>query len=251
MDLIARVLSVRRATPSAQIVRVTLDGSAFSYVAGQTAMLAPAGSGQRTPYSIASAPEETAADGILEFLIKHDAAGRWGAELEPLRRGARLAIGGPFGSFTFPESPRETRFLFIAGGTGIAPLRSMMRHVLSRQQAAGKRAQAAGHRAQAAGNRQQVSVLYSARTPRDFAYGAELRRLARRGEIGLVLTATRELTPRWRGKRGRIVPGELALLVDDAATLCFVCGPASMMADVPLMLQELGIDRSRIRVEEW
>lgn len=251
MDLIARVLSVRRATPSAQIVRVTLDGSDFSCLAGQTAMIAPAGSGGPVPYSIASAPEETAADGILEFLIKHDAAGRWGAQFEPLRRGARLAIGGPCGSFTFPESPRETRFLFIAGGTGIAPLRSMMRHVLGRGQGSGLKTQAEGLRAQATGHRPQVSVLYSARTPKDFAYGAELRRLARRGEISLVLTATRQHTPRWRGKRGRIVPGELALLVDDAATLCFVCGPASMVADVPLMLQELGIARSRIRVEEW
>lgn len=94
-------------------------------------------------------------------------------------------------------------------------------------------------------------MLYSARTPDDFAYGAELRRLARHGEISLVLTATRESAPRWRGKRGRIVPGELALLVDDAATLCFVCGPASMVADVPLMLENLGIDRARIRVEDW
>jgi ferredoxin-NADP reductase len=96
-----------------------------------------------------------------------------------------------------------------------------------------------------------VSVLYSARTPMDFAYGPELRRLARRGEISLVLTATRQSTPGWKGKHGRIVPGALALLVDDAATLCFVCGPEPMVADVPLMLQELGIDPSRIRVEEW
>lgn len=247
MDLIARVLSVRRATPSAQIVRVTLDGSGFSYLAGQAAMIAPAGSGGSVPYSIASAPEETAADGILEFLIKHDAAGRWGADFEPLRRGARLTIGGPFGSFTFPERPRETRFLFVAGGTGIAPLRSMMRHALGRQQGSGLKAQGAGLGWQ--GSR-HVSLLYSARSPRDFAYGAELRRLARRGEISLVLTTTRQHTPRWRGKRGRIVPGELALLIDDAATLCLVCGPASMVADVPLMLQELGIDPSRIRVEE-
>lgn len=210
-------------------------------------MIAPAGSGEPVPYSIASSPEEIAADGILEFLIRHDAAGRWGARFEPLRRGARLAVGGPCGSFTFPRGPRETRFLFIAGGTGIAPLRSMVRHVLGRGQGSGDRAQRSGLEAQGAGH---VSVLYSARTPEDFAYGTELRGLARQGEISLVLTATRQHTPGWRGRRGRIEPGELARLVDDPATLCFVCGPSSMVADVPLMLQELGIDRSRIRVEE-
>jgi NAD(P)H-flavin reductase len=242
VDLIARVVSVRRTTPSARIVRVALNGAGFPYRAGQAALVAPAGHSGGVPYSIASAPEDTAADGILEFLIKHDSAGLWGEEFAPVRRGASLAVQGPVGSFTFPENPRETNFLFIGGGTGIAPLRSMLRHVL--------RAGAPG-KGQGPAGRGRVSVLYSARTPDDFAYGTELRRLARRGEISLVLTATRQSTAGWKGKRGRIVPGELALLVDDAATLCFVCGPESMVADVPLMLQELGIDPSRIRVEEW
>ncbi len=97
----------------------------------------------------------------------------------------------------------------------------------------------------------RVSVLYSARTPDDFAYGTELRQLARHGEISLVVTATRHSTPRWKGRRGRIVKGELAWLLDEAATLCFICGPAQMVADVPVMLEELGIGRSRIRVQEW
>jgi ferredoxin-NADP reductase len=242
VDLIARVDSVRRATPSTRIIRVALDAE-FPYLAGQAALIGPAGSSERLPFSIASAPEETAADAHLEFLIKTDEDGRWGSsEFAPLGRGARLAVSGPVGSFTFPEEAQEHSFLFIAGGTGISPVRSMLHHVLAREPNALLRPD---------GTRRRVSVLYSARTPDDFAYGAELRRLARRGEISLVLTATRQSTPRWRGKRGRIVPGELALLVDDAATLCFVCGPASMVADVPVMLQELGIDRSRIRIEEW
>lgn len=242
MDLIARVDSVRRATPSARIVRVALEVE-FPFVAGQAVLLGPAESSERVPYSIASGPEESAADRHLEFLIKVDAHERWGSSVfPPLRRGARLSISGPAGTFTFPPDAPEHSYLFIAGGTGIAPVRSMLHHALAREQ---------GELSRADGIRRQISVLYSARTPQDFAYGPELRRLARRGEISLVLAATRESTPRWRGKRGRIVPGELALLVDDAATLCFVCGPASMVADVPLMLQELGIDRTRIRVEEW
>ena len=64
-------------------------------------------------------------------------------------------------------------------------------------------------------------------------------------------TATRGGDERWKGGRGRIATAQLALLVDDPATLCFVCGPAAMVDDVPAMLRELGIDRSRIRLEEW
>ena len=232
-DLVLRATSVRRATPTSLIVRVDLDGAPFHYRAGQVVALGPARSPVQIPYSIASAPEDTEKDGTIEFLVKTDSAGRWGQHFEPIRRGSRLAVRGPAGSFTFPDVPREHRFLFIAGGTGIAPLRSMIRHaILSRRPG-------------------RIRLLYSARTPQDFAYLPELRGMARREEIGLSLTATREMTPRWRGARGRIVAAQLSTLVDDPATLCFVCGPASMVADVPLILRELGIDRTRILLEDW
>jgi ferredoxin-NADP reductase len=97
----------------------------------------------------------------------------------------------------------------------------------------------------------QVSLLYSARTPSDFAFLSELRGMARSGEIDLSLTATRETTPRWRGARGRIAAAQLAPLVKSPETLCFVCGPAAMVDDVPPMLHRLGIDKSRIRLEDW
>ena len=232
-DFVLRVSSVRKATPSSRIVRLDLDGASLLYQAGQVASLGPVDSSTQIPYSIASAPEETATDASIQFLIKSDSAGRWGGHFDPLRRGSLLAVHGPAGSFVFPEAPRERRFLFIAGGTGIAPLRSMIRHAVL--------AGLPGH----------VSLLYSARTPTDFAYLPELRGMARRGEISLAVTATREMPPRWRGARGRIVAPQLSALVEDPETLCFVCGPASMVADVPLMLRELGIDRTRIRLEDW
>jgi len=232
-DLILRVRSVRQATPASCIVTIDLDGAPFSYRAGQVASLRPEGPGERVPYSIASAPEETRADSILQFLIKVDSNGCWGNDFEPLRRGARVSVCGPSGSFVFPDAPSERRFLFIAGGTGIAPLRSMIRHAtLSRRPG-------------------QLSLLYSARTPHDFAYLPELRAMARRGELTLSTTATREMPVRWRGARGRIAATQLTPLVESPETLCFVCGPASMVSDVPPMLEALGINRSRIRLEDW
>ena len=232
-DLVLRVSSVRRATPASRIVRLALDEARFDYAAGQVASIGPVDTPDRVPYSIASAPEETARDGHLEFLIKIDASGRWGENFQPLRRGGRVALRGPSGSFVFPTSPREGRFLFIAGGTGIAPLRSMIRH------------------AALTGVKGTFRLLYSARTPNDFAYLAELRAMARDGEVQLALSSTREVPPRWRGDRGRIAPAQLARLLDHPETLCFVCGPAAMVADVPPMLEALGVERSRIRLEDW
>lgn len=228
----ATVTSVRRATPATRVVRVRPHHESFTYRAGQVAELGPAGDARMAPYSIASAPEDTARDGQVEFLVKVDAQGRWNDGFEPLRHGQIVRLRGPHGRFTFPDRPVEREFLFIAGGTGIAPLRAMIRHARARVDG-------------------MFRLLYSARTPLDFAYGRELRGMARRGEIDLTLTATRDVEAGWKGERGRITSAQLAALLADPATLCFVCGPASMVDEVPRMLRELGIDRSRIRVEEW
>jgi ferredoxin-NADP reductase len=231
--LVSTVISVRRATPSTRIVRVRLDNGRFRFKPGQAAQIGPLAAGALVPYSIACAPEDTARQGYLEFLIRIDAGtSEWGEHFEPLRRGQQLRVKGPIGGFAFPDHPAEHRFLFIAGGTGVSPIRSMIRHV---------RASVRG----------RTRLLYSARTPLDFAYRQELCGMGRRGEIDVRLTATGDVPDTWRGGRGRIARGQLAALVDDPATLCFVCGPASMVDDVPRMLRELGIEQARIRIEEW
>ncbi len=119
------------ATPRAHIIRLDLQGQSFPYQAGQAAYLQPQGAEKRRPYSIASAPEETARHGLIEFLVQ--TGQRWliGTDAGAGSNRARpLTVEGPLGSFTFPAHPRERQFVFIAGGTGIAPLRSMLWHAL-------------------------------------------------------------------------------------------------------------------------
>lgn len=226
-------MSLRRETPSTRAVRLALGGARFAYQSGQAALLGIVGQPELVPYSFASAPEDSGSGGYLEFLLKLEPGGGWGRHLEGLKRGARLTVQGPVGSFVFPERSDETDTLFVAGGTGIAPLRSMINHVLA------TRADCRLH------------LLYSARTPADFAYLPELKRRARAGQLELVLTATRQIPDRWRGERGRITSDRLARLIETPHTLCFVCGPAAMVDDVPRMLELLGIERGRIRIEDW
>jgi ferredoxin-NADP reductase len=232
-SLVLRASSVRFATPSTRILRLDLDGAVFKYLPGQAANLGLATSAERVPYSIASAPEEALRNGYLEFLIKIEPSGRWGHKFDGLGRGMRIGVQGPWGSFTFPNRPPEQHFLFIAGGTGIAPIRAMLHHMILTRQP--------GH----------PRLLFSARTPDEFAYLPELRRMARHGSLELALTATREVGPRWRGERGRIAASRLAQLVNHPETRCFVCGPSSLVNDVPVMLHALGIPRKLIMLEEW
>jgi len=55
----------------------------------------------------------------------------------------------------------------------------------------------------------------------------------------------------WSGARGRLDRAALSELIRDPETLCFVCGPPALVADMPAVLRELGIPRTRIRIEEW
>jgi ferredoxin-NADP reductase len=234
-DLRLKTLAIREilpATPRARILRIDLDGQAFEYAAGQAVKIGTHGEETRRPYSIASAPEDARREGYLELLVGVNAEGSPGPHLA-LVAGARVDVEGPMGAFTFPADPAERRFVFIAGGTGISPLRAMLRHAL-----------VIPHR--------DIGLFYSARTPEEFAFEAELRALAREGRIELRQTVTRaDDTADWAGARGRLDRAALAELVHDPATLCFICGPSTLVDDMPKQLRDLGIPPSRIRIEEW
>jgi ferredoxin-NADP reductase len=227
-----KITANRAATPTSRIVRLGLNGTPFPYQAGQAAWLAAVPDGEFTPYSFASAPEETVRVGAVEFLVKVDGSTRFGARVTSLHRGDRVVLRGPTGSFVLPQNPTESRLLFIAGGTGIAPLRSMIRHALASGVGTGLR------------------LLYSARSPREFAYLPEFRALAREGVLDLRLTLTGEGT-RWSHGRGRIDAPLLSPVVDGPDTLAFICGPPSMLSEVTQALGALGLSRDRIRTETW
>lgn len=224
------LLSNDAATPTTRIVRVALDGAPFPYRAGQAASVG-LDSEQLTPYSIASAPHETAERGYLEFLVKVDGSTRFGSQVSHLKTGTPLVVTPASGRFGLPADAGKHPLLFIAGGTGIAPLRSMLRHVIDEGRSGSK------------------ALVYSARIPDEFAYVDELRTMNDAGQLDLTLTLTGEARD-WRYARGRAGPEHLAERAA-AHTLCFICGPPSMVNDVPAALIALGVPREHIKTEEW
>jgi ferredoxin-NADP reductase len=119
--------------------------------------------------------------------------------------------------------------LFVAGGTGIAPIRAMLLRAAARPDLA-------------------LALAYSARTSREFAFLAELNAMRRNG-LRLLLTATRDAPASWQHDRGRLTQTRLSTLIASPATLCFVCGPPALVEDVPQVLMKLGIAEGRIRTE--
>jgi NAD(P)H-flavin reductase len=183
------------------VLRLDTGTSGFSYAAGQAVMAGLHGSPLRKPYSIASAPIEAARNGFIELLVQVDDSGGPDPHLELATHGTPLDIEGPFGTFTLPPLGHGARVLLVGGGTGIAPLRSMLVQALD------------------TGMVPVAHVIYSARTVDELAYRDELEGLARAGRIALTFTVTREEGV-WPGRRGRIDRALLAGALSGPNTWC-------------------------------
>jgi glycine betaine catabolism B len=219
-------------TPLTRLIRVDLGTRPFVFQAGQAALIGTHGQTERRPYSIASSPDDAVRHHRLEFLVKVDALGTIGPHLAAVAPGSRIDFEGPTGAFTLGTAPAPA-YLFIAGGTGISPLRSMLRHLI------------------AADTGVPLSVLYSARVPEEFAFRDELERLARRGLIRLHLAVTGQTIGSWDGIRGRIATEALERALPSKEAVCYLCGPPAMVEAVPPLLRQLGVPTNHVRTEEW
>jgi NAD(P)H-flavin reductase len=232
---------VEAVTPRSRLLTLDLRERHFDFRAGHAVLIGMPGVQLRRPYSIASSPEQSIEAHALELLIALEADGTLGAHLPDLTPGTALDLEGPLGTFLFPVELPEQPLLFVAGGTGIAPLRAMIDHVLRCTPAAAL-----------AAKRHRISLLYSARNADEFAFIEELRGHERHGRLALHQTVTRDDGAAWAGDRGRIGrPHFEKVLRDPVNTLCFVCGPRAMVSESVSTLAALGVPANAIRTEAW
>ena len=227
------VLEVVQETPRAVVLTLDAGRDAVPFAAGQAALVGLADRAGRKPYSIACSPEQSARSGVIEFLIEVGIGGQPGPHLAGVRPGSRVAVEGPIGGFVLPRVLRRRELLFVAGGTGIAPLRAMIGSALARSHPPG------------------ITLIYSARTPKEFAFRRELAGLARRRQLRLCMTATREHEGLWRGRRGRIRQSWVDAFVEGRSPLCFVCGPEEFVVHLMGMLSTAGVPARDIRREQY
>lgn len=231
--LVLPLLNVLPVTPRSRLLTLDLCGHPFDFRSGQAVLIGAPGVPRR-PYSIACSPELASETGALELLIALEGNGTLGAHLPDSRPGSPIEVDGPMGTFVVPVDPPEQRLLFVAGGTGIAPLRAMIDHLLRQ------------------GSVQTISLLYSARNGDEFAFIEELRGHEQRGRLEIHQTVTREGSAAWVGSRGRIGRSHFERVVHEPAnTLCFVCGPRAMVNESVSTLAALGVPTGAIRTEAW
>jgi ferredoxin-NADP reductase len=97
----------------------------------------------------------------------------------------------------------------------------------------------------------RLGLVYSARAPEDFAYLSEFQELESAGRILFRQTVTRNQSGDWAGRLGRIDAEYLSPMIEPSSTLCFICGPPALLAEMPAVLQQLGVDASQILMEQW
>lgn len=180
-------------------------------------------------YSIASAPEERVA-----ITVERLEDGEVSPYLtEELRAGDLLEFRGPIGGY-FVWDPEDGGPLFlVAGGSGIVPLRAILRH---RNRTARDVA---------------TRLLYSSRSLDDVIYRAELDQQAQSSQV--IHTLTRKQPLGWSGYRRRVdaeLLGEVAWPAD-WNPLAFVCGPTSFVETVAGGLVDIGYPPERVKTERF
>jgi ferredoxin-NADP reductase len=184
-------------------------------------------------YSIASGPEDDHLVLTVERLDDGEVSPYLVGVLAP---GDELELRGPIGGYFVWNQSLAGPLLLVAGGSGIVPFRSILRH-----------------RA-AVGSDVEARLLYSARSLNDLIYRKELDAIAAAANgADIRLTLTREWPDDWTGHRGRIDRKLLEEVAWPAAQkqLSYICGPTAFVEAAASGLVDSGHDPRRIRTERF
>jgi sulfhydrogenase subunit gamma (sulfur reductase) len=220
----ARLQELRVETRDVKTLRLVFQDAkiaeGFSFRPGQFVELSVAGEGEAT-FCLASSPEEK---GFVECSVK-----RVGLVTEAIHRldpSALVGLRGPYGN-SFPLEQMEGRDLvFVAGGIGLAALRSLIKVVLAQPQKYGS-----------------ILILYGARSVADLVYLEELEQWGSRKDLKTVLTVDPGgESADWKGEVG-FVPAVLEKLNPGRKnTTVITCGPPIMIRYVLAALDKMGFD---------
>jgi ferredoxin-NADP reductase len=182
----------------------------------------------RRTYSIASAPEEDRAVLLCANLVR---SGPGSTHLHGLRSGDAVQFLPPMGFFTVDESA-TTALLFVATGTGIAPIQSMIRHLLF------------------SGSLRPITLLWGLRHERDLYYQDAFEALARRHPNFCFTTTLSQPSHSWSGARGRVTHILEALPLADNLDV-YLCGNSGMIKEARAVLTQKGMPKKSIHYERF
>jgi ferredoxin-NADP reductase len=231
---LARVLELTAETGRCK--SIVLDAPEWAgHRAGQhvdVRLTAPDGYQAQRSYSIASAPE----DPHLVLTVEEIGDGEVSPYLtEELRPGDDLELRGPIGGYFVWDSAQTGPLQLFAGGSGVVPLRAMLRH-----------------RA-ATGSTTPARLLYSARSLEDVIYRSELLQATGDPEVEVTVALTRSWPEDWTGHRGRVderlLDTETSPPSDEP--WIYICGPTGFVEAISQQMVRRGHPPERVKTERF
>lgn len=237
LPALGRVLRRRRDAPGVVTLEIEPEDTHHErFEPGQFNMLTVFGVGE-IPISLSGDP---ARHGRLVHTVR--AVGPVSAALASLRPGAAVGLRGPFGAGWPLETAEDRDVLVVAGGLGLAPLRSALLGLLARRR---RRARGAGGARGARSARgapgatgPALTLLYGARSPSDALFRRDLGRWARRFAVEVTVD---HADAAWPGHVGVVTRLIRPAVRDAGRTVAFVCGPEIMMRFAVAALGAAGI----------
>lgn len=224
VPMVGVITDIRQETPDVKTFRVNAPegGKLFEHLPGQCAMLCAPGVGEAM-FSITSSPTNKE---YQEFSIKK--CGVLTDYLHDLKVGDEIMVRGPYGNnFPVETELKGKDLLFVAGGIGLAPLRSVINYVLDNRENYGK-----------------VDILYGARSADDLVQLKEIQEVWMNAkDVNVHLTIDRPQEG-WDGHVG-FVPAYLKELELTTDKTVLVCGPPIMIKFVLAALEEIGYSKTQ------
>jgi NAD(P)H-flavin reductase len=221
-----RIQRVRREIPDTFTLELEPENGVDipQFATGQFNMLYVFGVGE-IPISISGDPAKR-----KPLVHTTRAVGTVSKAMRALKANDVIGVRGPFGSY-WPIKQAEGKDIVIAaGGIGLAPLRSVMYHIISHRERYSK-----------------AVLLYGARTPEDILYRRELEKWRAKFDLEVDVTVDRA-TGSWRGSVGVVTQLIPRASFDPNNTIAMVCGPEIMMRFTAVGLEQRGIALENIYV---
>ncbi len=200
----------------------TEDGTQFHFQAGQCINVLTAAE-QKVCFSIASEPEEKK---FIEFLLKDQSSGA-ACKISRMRVGDRLKISHPFGAGFPIEQFKRNDLLLVGIGSGLAPLRSLLKSLLRKNH-----------------QFQQIALLYGARSQDEIPFKDEFDLWAKK--IKVQIAVSQPAGTAWNGFKGRVTDLVSKLEINPEGTICCICGNPEMESQVRNLLETKGVSKQNI-----
>jgi sulfite reductase subunit B len=228
IDYVPRLATITKNQPmtaNEMLFEIKLDdGSELGHKPGQFVEISVFGIGE-APISIASSPTKK---DTFELCVRK--LGNVTTKLHALNVGDKVGIRGPFGNGFDAESLKNKDLVFVAGGLGLAPLRSLFNYVLDNRKDYG-----------------QVSLLYGCKEPRELLFADDLIEIAKRDDVDFKPTVNwcpeNEI---WTANIGVITTLIPQINIDPEKTFAIVCGPPIMYKFVIADLKARGVPDDHI-----